>query len=477
VVQTGKKRKSFSYSSKKLLADKQLYLHEGINTSVTTKIVGKVVGCPSVKTGNTFHIQWDHSTLNGIDPTWLRTEIPPTSNMKTLLQEAINQYYVSPNEAGIPSRNTNQVTGTLLQQPGCPGGGVVTMPPAIVRAQAVANIRTSASSISTISGSRYDANETSDIESDSDEDDEVELRHEFYDEHCHSDIENDYNSDEEDDGACATLLNSMGKGSLAEKISQLVFRYEDVTSQSGVLDSHLGHFTSETSGLNDDALSSFTDPFQCLEQVGGLSYRMVARLTKGTNTYFHTAIKPNLGRNCIWHKLKWRDISVEEMYHFLGILLRISLSPVDGGGYKTYFSTRNKVIVPSSNAAPLEITDSAGFASQFMKLERFQQIRGAFHPEDKASGLGGNKCYQIRYVINTLNAAAKKAFKIPKDLSFDEGGIGCRSRYCPVRQYNKNKPQKFRVDFFICADSSEYFILHLDVYQGKNATNVGMMML
>jgi hypothetical protein len=109
-----------------------------------------------------------------------------------------------------------------------------------------------------------------------------------------------------------------------------------------------------------------------------------------------------------------------------------------------------------------------------MKLERFQQIRGAFHPEDKASGLGGDKCYQIRYVINVLNTTAKKAFKVPKDLSFDEGGIGCRSRYYPVRQYNKNKPEKFRVDFFICADSSEYFILHLDVYQGKNASNVGI---
>jgi hypothetical protein len=59
-------------------------------------------------------------------------------------------------------------------------------------------------------------------------------------------------------------------------------------------------------------------------------------------------------------------------------------------------------------------------------------------------------------------------------LSFDEGGVGCRSRYCPVRQYNKDKPQKFRVDFFICADSKEYFILHLDIYQGKNTANIGI---
>ena len=42
-----------------------------------------------------------------------------------------------------------------------------------------------------------------------------------------------------------------------------------------------------------------------------------------------------------------------------------------------------------------------------------------------------------------------------------------RSRFCPVHQYNKDKPDKFRVDFFILADVQHYFIYHLDVYQGK----------
>ena len=47
-----------------------------------------------------------------------------------------------------------------------------------------------------------------------------------------------------------------------------------------------------------------------------------------------------------------------------------------------------------------------------------------------------------------------------------------RSRYCPVRQYNKDKPNKYRVDFFILADAKYYFIYHLDVYQGKNRNNI-----
>ena len=47
-----------------------------------------------------------------------------------------------------------------------------------------------------------------------------------------------------------------------------------------------------------------------------------------------------------------------------------------------------------------------------------------------------------------------------------------RSQFCPVRQYNKDKPDKFRVDFFLLAASQHYFIYHLDVYQGKNKANI-----
>ena len=38
--------------------------------------------------------------------------------------------------------------------------------------------------------------------------------------------------------------------------------------------------------------------------------------------------------------------------------------------------------------------------------------------------------------------------------------------------YNKDKPDKFRVDFLILADSKFYFIYHLDVYQGRNKANI-----
>ena len=168
------------------------------------------------------------------------------------------------------------------------------------------------------------------------------------------------------------------------------------------------------------------------------------------------------------------EITSEEMYHFLGILLQISITPMDSGGYKAYFSNNNQRISYRRGDEPVEISNSAGFAHNYMSIRRFMQIRGAFHPEDKALAAGGDKCYQIRYALNSFKEASKRTWFPPKDVTFDEGGVGCRSRYCPVRQYNKDKPQKYRVDFFIMAASKGYHILHLDVYQGKNQSNIGI---
>ena len=37
-----------------------------------------------------------------------------------------------------------------------------------------------------------------------------------------------------------------------------------------------------------------------------------------------------------------------------------------------------------------------------------------------------------------------------------------RSRFCLVIQYNKKRPGKYRVNFFILAASQDYFICHLE---------------
>lgn len=183
-----------------------------------------------------------------------------------------------------------------------------------------------------------------------------------------------------------------------------------------------------------------------------------------------------------WHGLVWKPISIEEMHRFIGILLRISLYPIDAGGYPAYFATEEEEdIFFSTNPVESEsIFASKGFVAMLkeeyrMALNRFKQIRGAFHPEDKTLANGSeDKCYMLRNALNELNIASLANYVPEPCLAFDEGGSSCRSRRCPVRQYNKDKPDKYRVDFFIMAGSQSRVIYHMDVYQGKNATNVGI---
>jgi hypothetical protein len=184
--------------------------------------------------------------------------------------------------------------------------------------------------------------------------------------------------------------------------------------------------------------------------------------------------------------MKWTNISLKEMYHFLGIILKISIMERDAGGYPSYFAKENKKLYTGtlSSSYMTVVSDSAGWAWKYMSIKRFKQIRSAFHPEKKAAGMGGDKCYQLRSAINHLNEASRRTFVPSGNLAFDEGGIACRSRLCPVRQYNKDKPDPYRVDFFVLADhlaghagfpnqhQDGYPILHLDVYQGANSANV-----
>ena len=59
-----------------------------------------------------------------------------------------------------------------------------------------------------------------------------------------------------------------------------------------------------------------------------------------------------------------------------------------------------------------------------MKLYSFRQIRGAFHPEDKAASVGGDKSNQLRHAINILNRCSQKNFIPSGNMTFDEGRGG-----------------------------------------------------
>ena len=83
---------------------------------------------------------------------------------------------------------------------------------------------------------------------------------------------------------------------------------------------------------------------------------------------------------------------------------------------------------------------------------------------------------QVTSVTNratsVVDSTRKQKIHLGFDALFNAFGITMKSRNFPVRQYNKDKPEKFRLGSFILKDSIYYFIYHLDVYQGKSKANI-----
>ena len=127
------------------------------------------------------------------------------------------------------------------------------------------------------------------------------------------------------------------------------------------------------------------------------------------------------------------------MIRFFGILLRISLEPRKMGGYATYFL--EEPVIEMGSAYYCKLRGYLPWAKSIMSLVRFKQIRSTFHPET-GTRMCGDKCHQLRYIIRMFNDVAKRTFNLGPDAAFDEGGVVMRSYYCPVCQYNKDKPDK-----------------------------------
>jgi Transposase IS4 len=457
------------------------------------KIVGKIVACPTKKNNNEYNISWQYAKEN-LEKDWIQFTVANNPDNKKLLLDAGVQY-----KSINPSKNSNSHTTTRKKRtsgaqqefatPEANGGPPPTTgpngtPPAIIRAAAAAALGTASaySNFSSLSGSgntarsqlsqRTTRSNDDALESDTDDGEDLDEHDNAYQVLPPGVLVEDLEENNQETNPEDLEQNNSNMGEIGVALANLQWKFQP--AEEGKDPFEIPDMSTEETGLKEGVADLFTDPFTAMKVLGGFDYAFVSRLTRNSNEYAKRYILPKYPRNAVIHGEKWRSIKTAEMYQFLGIMLKISLSPVDAGGYVAYFSKSNLTIRYNSVEDPINVTDSKGFAQEYMSLGRFKQIRMAYHPEDKSRGDGGDKCYQIRHALNTVNAAAMACFIIGAHLTFDEGGVACRSRFCPVRMYNSQKPDKFRVDLFILACSVSYVIFNVDVYQGKNASNVGI---
>ena len=142
---------------------------------------------------------------------------------------------------------------------------------------------------------------------------------------------------------------------------------------------------------------------------------------------------------------KWTHISVIGIIRFFCIVIIIILEPIQMGQCDSYFHQSPRICAGLGYIARLRSYDA--WCREIMTLAHFKQIWYTFHPEvGPFENENREQCYQLWQFICSFNSKDKTIFDLGPYVCFDKGDIATILRYCPVRMYNKEKPEKFYID-------------------------------
>jgi hypothetical protein len=162
---------------------------------------------------------------------------------------------------------------------------------------------------------------------------------------------------------------------------------------------------------------------------------------------------------------RWRDVTVEELRVFFGVMLHMGTIPT--GRLQDYWKTTRLFSIP--------------FFSKSMNRDRFLLIMRCLHfarnPREGES-LPEDRLFKIRPLIEYFNNKMTETYYPGKNLSLDESMILWRGRLS-FRQYIKNKRHKYGIKLYVLTEPDgtilkfAVYTRQLDDHGGKShAANV-----
>ena len=122
--------------------------------------------------------------------------------------------------------------------------------------------------------------------------------------------------------------------------------------------------------------------------------------------------------------MKCRNITVQDMLNFYGVMIWIYIKPCNIGGYTSYFESI--LIICCVQRYTISLEAYGGWDIKIMSISRFRNIRSAYNPKFGESAVG-DKCHQLIFMFRCINQAAARNFDLGPNADFDEGGIANRS--------------------------------------------------
>jgi len=131
-----------------------------------------------------------------------------------------------------------------------------------------------------------------------------------------------------------------------ELLDNLIWRFDEYehTDDRLRLPSHMKTVYPRKTELNTGVATSFKTPLGAFKVMGGFDVDTAKRLCRNSNDYMKMFVLSNRTTRSL-HGAQFEDITLLEMMKFLGIILRMSLNPIDYGGYPAYFFSSDADIV------------------------------------------------------------------------------------------------------------------------------------
>ncbi|XP_077129900.1 uncharacterized protein LOC143785111 [Ranitomeya variabilis] len=149
----------------------------------------------------------------------------------------------------------------------------------------------------------------------------------------------------------------------------------------------------------------------------------------------------------------WKNISKEELYAYIGLLLL-------AGSQKSYDVPIRELFLDPLSDPHYKATMSVGRYEEIRRIIRFDDKR------TRAARFETDKLAPISYIWNIFIKNCTKLYNPSTNVTVDEQLVPFRGR-CKFIQYMPSKPAKYGIKIFWMCDSANYYGINGVIYCGK----------
>ncbi|KAE8960380.1 hypothetical protein PR001_g30404, partial [Phytophthora rubi] len=148
------------------------------------------------------------------------------------------------------------------------------------------------------------------------------------------------------------------------------------------------------------------------------------------------------------------DIEAWEVLRIMALLIARMLVPIRKG-IAAHWSLKTIGALPANRFG------------KFMAKNSFFHIMGYLHfSNNKSPQARLDRAWKIRPVVDVLQRTFARGYKPLPIISFDEATLPSRSRYNPMRQFNKDKPHRWGTKVFVAACAKTAYCMRIEIYCG-----------